>query len=135
MKKPCLILFIMIFVSALCAGYEGGSDLEITAPVEPELNIFEYWQIGLDEHKIPGIPALFFARIGSKVVGAGFLISSPESFAHDSVMYTFMEELPLFEVALHMHSDKLNVTLLFNYYRRENHNKNGIWGISAAFSF
>jgi len=125
MKKVGLIIFFIISVSTLGGawGHETG------------IGFFEQWQINLEDLQIPGIPAIYVGKVGSNWIGAGFLLSTPESFAEDSTMQKFMKNLPLFQFALLLQNAKTNVTFFFNYYGKEEFTENGTWGISAKFRF
>ena len=126
-----MIFFIIITVSVFVAGEEAG----ISAVNEPGINFFEHLLSNLDEYRIPAVPAIFAGKIGSNWVGVGFLLSSPERFKEDTTMYWLMKNLPLFQFALFLKGTKSGVSFFFNYYRREDYEKNGAWSLSASFNF
>jgi len=119
MKKTGLLLIIILAFPMIAAGQDAGRGG----------GIFIQLQKSLEDNKIPGVPALFFKKMNSHLVGFGFLLNSPESFEQDSPFRGFMQDFPLFQAALLLQGAGLSSSIIFSY------EKNKTWGLSAKFSF
>jgi len=119
MKKIGLLLFIILAFPIFASGQETGSDGDVLIQL----------QKSMEDYRIPGIPVFYVKKLGSHLIGIGFLLNSPDSFEEDSPLRYLLEEFPLFQAAILLQGKNYSSSIIFSY------DKNKIWGLSAKFSF